>query len=306
MHPQTTNDVIDAVGLPRDRVMRYARLADDSYRRFIDRRGRKPRTIHAPHPGLKAIQDSLKEHVLSKIVLHECSFSRAGRSVVEHAFAHASQAHMLQIDLRLAFPSVRPGQVRAALQRAGFGVAASGLVTRLATCRGVLPQGAPTSSILLEAVLVPLDEEFYRLAQARGATYSRYVDDLVLSAPVSLRSILLRAKQIIGDAGFEVNRGKLRVLGPGIAHIVAGVDVTSKPAPSADWLKRLVKVLDGAAVGGSAGDWKRISSSIAWVRQIDPELADALTQRFITPPEAEPGWLGARGGQRYKGDSRVI
>src|SRR5262249_28691608 len=56
-------------------------------------------------------------------------------------------------------------------------------LTRLTTLRGGLPQGAPTSPGLSNFINVELDALLARRAEAAGARYTRYCDDLAFSWP---------------------------------------------------------------------------------------------------------------------------
>lgn len=86
---------------------------------------------------------------------------------------------------------------------------------------GVLPQGAATSPMLSNLVAKQMDQAFATLSDELGAVYTRYADDITLSLAerlpdgVTTGTIYRRVQQIIKGHGFQSNKNKTRVAGPG-------------------------------------------------------------------------------------------
>ena len=88
------------------------------------------------------------------------------------------------------------------------------LLTALCTDRDQLPQGAPTSGMLLNLVCARLDRLIYRVLVQSGRSqmrYTRYADDLTISDSEIIADDVIAAvhKAVLGG-GFTVSPGKLK------------------------------------------------------------------------------------------------
>lgn len=92
---------------------------------------------------------------------------------------------------------------------------------------GVLPQGAPTSPMLSNLAALPLDHLLKDFSAANGMIYTRYADDLTLSATglqgFTVAQIHCSVTNRISKAQFRVNKQKTRVAGPGSRKLVLGL-----------------------------------------------------------------------------------
>lgn len=110
---------------------------------------------------------------------------------------------------------------------------------------GVLPQGAPTSPKLSNLVAAGLDVELHQYAKENGLVYTRYADDLALSAfelPAKKRvgQILFEVGSIIRRNGFTQNQTKTHISSPGSRKSVVGLLVDREyPRISKAMLKRI-------------------------------------------------------------------
>lgn len=97
------------------------------------------------------------------------------------------------------------------------------------TSVGVLPQGAATSPMLSNLAAKQMDQAFATLSDELGAVYTRYADDITLSLAerlpdgVTTGAIYRRVQQIIKGYGFQSNKNKTRVAGPGSKKVVLGL-----------------------------------------------------------------------------------
>jgi len=64
----------------------------------------------------------------------------------------------------------------------GYNREISSLLTNLCVFKGRLPQGAPTSPKLANLVSAKLDARIHGYAGPKGIVYTRYADDITLSA----------------------------------------------------------------------------------------------------------------------------
>lgn len=212
-----------------------SRLRDiyEPYERFTIPKGDggPGRTIEAPVPALKAVQSAILHQLLYRIpVAPDCHGFVPGRSIVTHARMHRNQNELLNYDIENAFPSVSRDRVVHSFHRRlasyikhqapRFDKARRDkvieLLADLVTWDGHLPQGAPTSGAVLNLVLAPLDRRLRKEVRKwsrkayKGLIYSRYADDLNLSAhdelPPNADEVIRRA---IHQAGFRFNPRKV-------------------------------------------------------------------------------------------------
>lgn len=124
------------------------------------------------------------------------------------------------------------------IERPPFRLATHAIPSYVVSPEGRLPQGAPTSGQLANAVARSLDCKLQEYSREKGFVYTRYSDDLVFSsfelfqrerATSAMRDI----SDIIQKSGFFAHRKKTRVVPPGARKIVLGllVDDTVRLLP---------------------------------------------------------------------------
>ena len=96
---------------------------------------------------------------------------------------HQGQAVVVRLDLVDFFPSTDKRRGKDYFRRIGWNRRAAGILTRLCTHEGGLPQGAPTSPRLCNLVNYRFDARLTGMAAALGGVYTRYADDLTASFP---------------------------------------------------------------------------------------------------------------------------
>lgn len=241
------------------RVMCYHRDAATSlhYRRFtIPKRGGEPRPIWAPMPRLKAAQRWVLHNVVERLPAHGAAHGfLAGRSTLSNAAAHADARIVLKMDVKDFFPTVTWRRVKGVFRRAGYRERVATLLALLCTeapreiveldgktyfvslgprC---LPQGAPTSPGLTNALCLRLDRRLTGLAAKLGWRYTRYADDMTFSLPAShagkprLGALLGCVRRVVEAEGFAVNAAKTRVARRGGRQAVTGLVVNGPGTP---------------------------------------------------------------------------
>jgi RNA-directed DNA polymerase len=174
---------------------------------------------------------------------------------------------------------------------------------------GVLPQGAPSSPMLSNLVARRLDEPLQHYASTHGFVYTRYADDLTISATTlpdnqSIGSIHRAINCIIRKARFCANKEKTRIAGPGSKKLVLGLLVDGKaPRLSRETYHRIDRHLHAANKYGleatashekfdsAWGFYNHLSGLVAFVKDVDKPRWEQFKKRFdrINPPwnEAE-------------------
>jgi RNA-directed DNA polymerase len=225
------------------------------------------RLIEAPKPRLAEAQRRIARHLVAKFPVHEAAHGfRTGRSPLSYAQPHAGRPFVVRMDLEGFFAAVTGSRVRALLNAAGYAPEVAAILTGLLTTRTPLdvlkdapptagapdvrwrllkrladqhlPQGAPSSPALANAVAHRLDCRLAGLAQALGAEYTRYADDLAFSGPqtLPLHRLLPGVRKIATAEGFRVRPDKTRVSASFQRQKLAGLVVNTAPAvPRAEY-----------------------------------------------------------------------
>jgi RNA-directed DNA polymerase len=260
-----------------------ARLGPESYAgplshyhyRILAKKGGSVRLIEAPKERLKAIQKQILREILEKIPVHPAVHGfRRGRSIKTFAAPHAGRRVVLRMDLRDFFPSITAPRVQAMFRTAGYPERVAnllgGLCTNAAPCalwrekgsnldplhtaeaRNLyawphLPQGAPTSPALANICAYRVDCRLTGLAEACGAVYTRYADDLAFSGDDKfehgVERFAVHAAAILLEEGFAVQHRKTRVMRKGVRQYLAGVVANQRlniPRPDYDRLKAIL------------------------------------------------------------------
>ena len=294
---------------------RQAPLADQHYRyELLPKRTGGWRLLEVPHPYLRALQRKVLDALVARVPPHEaaCAYVR-GRSVVDHARAHAGQAVLLKFDLRDFFATVRASRVHATFVELGYSPAVARelmalcttatpepVLERLRADGGLtwaqarsfrdahLPQGAPTSAALANLCAFRMDTRIAGLARALGARYTRYADDIVLSGDAGLLRWADRVEARIGafalDEGFALNHRKTRRVTRARRQQVCNIVVNERPnLPRAEF-DRLKAQLHACVTKGAAAqnrdglpNWEQhLRGRVAWAGQLNADKAQRL------------------------------
>ena len=210
---------------------------------FIAKKSGGMRHISAPVNGLKSIQTYL--NIIFQAIYEPSQWAMGfaqHRSVVNNAQMHIGQNYVFNLDIKDFFPSIPQARIWGRLQVKPFnfnkqlanviaGLCCMKVVTEESE-RYILPQGAPTSPLLTNAICDKLDFKLSRLAQCYGLNYSRYADDITFSSMHNVyqkESRFLRTLfQIIQEQGFCINEAKTRLQKRGSRQEVTGLIVSNK------------------------------------------------------------------------------
>lgn len=313
----------DARGLERfatDEPLRNYRYT------WVPRAAGPPRLLEAPKATLKQAQRDIAREILRWIPVHDAAYGFvAGRSAIEHAARHAGREVVLSFDLADFFAHVSVARVYGTYRTAGYPEPVAHCLAALATNqipRGVeqalagqadpayallrrrlttahLPQGAPTSPALANLAAFRLDRRVAHLADAVGATYTRYADDLVLSGDGRLarrtRMVQDAIATITASEGFRLHPRKTHRRSRADRQEVCGMVVNVRTnIPRSDY-DRLKAIVHNAARHGpdvanrdDIPDFRaHLAGRIAWVAAVHPERGAKLQARFdeITWPQ---------------------
>ncbi|GAA2797213.1 reverse transcriptase family protein [Crossiella cryophila] len=269
------------------------------------------RPLEIPKPRLAEIQRRLNRLLLARLPLHEAAHGfRPGRSAATFAAPHAGQPLVARFDLAGFFTSITAARLRAYFRHLGYpgnlAVALTGLLTtatppevlraappgaqrhRLATPH--LPQGAPSSPAIANALAARLDRRLAGLAERIGANYTRYADDLAFSGDLPVDRLRAGVRRIAADEGFRLHPGKTRIAAAHQRQKLAGLVVNVRPAVSRADHDRLRAVLHNCARTGPDAqnhvghpDFRaHLLGRIGWVGATHPARAARLRAIFDT------------------------
>jgi hypothetical protein len=150
-----------------------------------------------------------------------------------------------------------------------------------------LPQGAPTSPALTNALCLRLDRRLTGFAQKAGWRYTRYADDLTFSFPANSKAqpeisrLLGTLKRVLGEEGFELNAKKTRVIRTGDVQEVTGLVVNGEQAPrvSRELKRQMRAAVHNLKQGKALPDGEsiqRLRGYAAYIAMTDRELGSKL------------------------------
>lgn len=165
---------------------------------------------------------------------------------------------------------------------------------------GVLPQGAPTSPMLSNLAAMKLDLLLSAFADEFGFVYTRYADDITISAvnlpgSLAIGAIHHRIISCIRKAGFDDNREKTRIAGPGSKKAVLGLLVDGpEPRISRETYKRIDRHLHAAKIYGleetaahegfdsTFGFHNHLAGLVRFVHDVDKKRWAEFSQRLTS------------------------
>lgn len=172
--------------------------------------GKKVYRVLYPSKGLlKRIQKRIQSVILRKKDFPDnIQGSIKGKSNVTNAILHKGNKHFFCTDLTNFFPSVDYNLVYKTFLAYGYSFDVSSLLTRLTTYNYCLPQGTPTSPYLANLVFSKYDEQLIKLCKNFNLTYSRYVDDIVVSSSQPFKTDIPNIVDVIFSSPFRLNHRK--------------------------------------------------------------------------------------------------
>lgn len=228
------------------------------YRTFqIPKKSGGTRNIEAPRVMMKVVQRFIADYILVILPVHKDVYSyTTGKSIVNNAILHNNKKYLYSMDIEDFFGSISYDKLRSyfGIEYFGFfnnkfkndkidlGEKLSRVIIDLCTKDGSLPQGAPTSPILSNAILYNFDEKVTKLCEEHSVTYTRYADDISISGDNKDDMVKIQKKitEILqNDYGFKINQKKNKFASKSMRHKVTGIVVNEKVKPSRHWMKKL-------------------------------------------------------------------
>ena len=173
---------------------------------------------------LKEIQRNIYERIFQQVnypwyLMGSIRDPEYPRDYKRDAMLHAGNTWLQTEDISNFYPSVNSELVFHIYRRLfGFSKEISGLLTKITTYNGSLPQGASTSAVIANLVLWEEEPAFVEMMEDMGFTYSRYVDDISISSKSkpnneTISIITSSLYSILFNLGLRPNRKKRKITG---------------------------------------------------------------------------------------------
>lgn len=228
-------DLSLAIGISPRLITSFIHAPKNHYRQFkIGKRGGGERVINSPRTFLKVVQYWILDYLLRSLPCHpNCHSYQKGKSILSNSLPHVGQKYVANIDIYNFFPSINEKMVISLLRDNKLGEQLSKAVARIVTLENGLPQGAPTSPIISNALLNNFDEIITQQALSFDLVYTRYADDLTISGgnKKNIISLIKNISTNLKDIGLSINEKKTRIASQGGQQKVTGIVVNEISQP---------------------------------------------------------------------------
>jgi RNA-directed DNA polymerase len=154
------------------------------------RKNGKKREVLNPNEKLRAYHEFLRLFLLDFLPLNEdVVFSyRKGLSAYDAVIRHEKNKHFFVCDIANFFPSLKRPRIRKTIVSGKDLSPVTDLdqwmdrILDLVSVDDCLPMGFSTSPVISNAALLPFDNALYQHCASSGLTYTRYSDDILVSA----------------------------------------------------------------------------------------------------------------------------
>lgn len=308
----TEMELVDLLQLPSPLTLDWLTLphlrrntpVDHYCRHSIRKRNGRQRLIERPRPKLLRTQRIITRQVLNHIPLHEAVHGfRRDCSVTTCATPHIGKVVVVRIDLQNFFGSITTARVRSLFLTAGYSKQIAERLAQLCTVpasicddaqmrRSRLPQGAPSSPNLANAVAFQMDRRLAGLATSLGLTYTRYADDLIFSGDESFaertQRFVTSAAAIVMEEGFEVHFHKTKIMRRAGCQNVLGLTVNDRLSTSRKDYETLKAILHNCVrfglesqnLDGHSNFAESLRGRIAHVANVHPLRGQKLLEKF--------------------------
>lgn len=174
----------------------------------------KLRELDVPKPFLKGLLRKLH-----RFIQRNGWYSASAHGGVQKRSAFTSAKNHLGTeavavrDVTNCYPSVSESALHQSLLQLGVPPDTTRLLSKLLTCRGRIPQGAPTSGDAINLYLFSVDEEMRSICGSDVA-FTRMVDDNVLSGPTEKVEFASdHLESLLSSKGLSINESKKNASG---------------------------------------------------------------------------------------------
>lgn len=283
--------LIQKAGISSRRLFYIQENASKLYKVYtIPKRNGSERVICQPTPELKSIQRWLSRAVFGRLPVSDCATAyKKSASIKKNAELHRATSFTVHLDFENFFESFSRVNVIEFL-REGTRLSdddirfCSDIVTR----HGRLTIGAPSSPSVSNALMHSFDAEIKSWCLEKDLIYSRYADDINISAfePNSLSQVhgfILEKSAEFKYADLRLNEEKTSFLSRKYRRAITGVTLTpDKKLSIGRGRKREIKALVhkyGSGVLDVEASW-RLAGLVSFAYDVEPTFVESLKLKY--------------------------
>jgi RNA-directed DNA polymerase len=252
---------------------------------FLDKKSGGKREIAQPSRTMKAVQSWILRKILYRLSSSQNSKGfEIGESILSNATPHIGAHVLLNIDLEDFFHSVPASHVYSIFHSIGYNKLISQKLTSLCTYKGRLPQGAPTSPKLSNLACQRLDSRIQGYAGPKGIIYTRYADDITLSAfnESKIRKAKPMIEKIVLDEGFSINHKKTKLCGTRKRKEITGLIVTANGVGIGREVYRKMRAEIYTMFNSDSSKLPHINGWLAYIKSVDATNYARLIKYIMT------------------------
>ncbi len=187
------------------------------YREFSREVKGKERKLISPTGKLRTIQRRILDRILMRLPRLDSSYGAIkGKTIRDNALVHARSPYIVKLDIKSFYPSIRSARVYSFfVDEEECSPDVARILTKLTTYRHRLPLGTSTSPMLADQIVRKLDKRLLGMAGKAGIKYTRYVDDITMSASFDVDRFIPLVLRILRQCGFRAKKEKLVIYTPG-------------------------------------------------------------------------------------------
>jgi len=239
------------IGISPRLISVMTRNPKNYYRRFsLNKKSGGQREILAPRKFMKVIQYWISDYFLFRLKVHASCFSyRRGASIKDNAISHLNNEFVANIDIVNYFGTISKKMVRSCLVNNKIDECLADTISELVTFEGYLPQGAPSSPVISNAILFDFDNEMSEKCFLIGCVYTRYSDDITISGSNknNVIEMITEVKHLLIKKGFSINDNKTRVASTNGRRMVTGILVDGVIRPTRKYRRKVRSAFDHAS-----------------------------------------------------------
>ncbi|EGQ7776646.1 TPA: retron St85 family RNA-directed DNA polymerase [Vibrio parahaemolyticus] len=285
--PPVTNldELSSQMRLSTGLVQQLVYKSDDHYKVYhLDKKTGGKREIAQPSRAMKAAQSWILRNVLSRLNSSQNSKGfEIGESILSNAAPHVGAHVLLNIDLEVFFHSVPASHVYSIFHSIGYNKSISHIFTCLCTFNGRLPQGAPTSPKLSNLACQRLDSRIQGYSGPKGIMYTRYADDITLSAfnEAKIRKAQPMIEEILQDEGFILNPRKTKICGTRKRKEVTGLVISTDSVGIGRKKYRQMRAEIYTMLKSDTSKLAQVNGWLAYIKSVDESNFNRLIKYII-------------------------
>jgi hypothetical protein len=276
--------------------------------KVLEKKDGTPRPTHDARKPLKVIHERIKNCLLKQVdypsyILGGISDKLTTRDYARHAALHAKKKILISEDIRDFYPSTTNDVVLNIWQRFfNFHPEIAVLLTKLTTHEEALPQGWKASGYLANLALWDREPDFVTQLHRQGLVYSRFMDDVTVSAPfplsrTELSNIISGIYGMLASRNFRPKRTKHKISTGKQRMEVTGLNVNaarpSMPKKRRNQIRAQVFQCEqlfkqNARSSEYLAQWRKASGSVGTMKRFNPGEAKGLRARLTAVKPRAP------------------